>query len=157
MLTGRRNPPKQTISLRRLSLRRLTALHNLQRIRAAVRETAAGDGEMQILDPELWNEKKKILVILAHPDDPEFFCGATIARWCAAGHEVHYCLLTKGQKGAPDLTLSETELAAKRVIEQQAAADSLGVKSVEYMDYIDGEVLPDLDMRKKIVRVIRKW
>lgn len=113
--------------------------------------------EELINEPEGWTSKKTILAILAHPDDPEFFCGATIARWCASGHEVHYCLLTKGQKGAPDLTLSETELAAKRVIEQQAAADSLGVKSIEFMDYVDGEVLPDLAMRKKIVRVIRKW
>jgi LmbE family N-acetylglucosaminyl deacetylase len=108
-------------------------------------------------EPEGWTDSKKILVILAHPDDPEFFCGAMIARWCAAGHEVRYCLLTKGQKGAPDLSLSEEQLAAKRVVEQQAAADSLGVKSIEFLDYVDGEVIPDLAMRKKIVRVIRHW
>lgn len=113
--------------------------------------------EELIQKPEGWTGKKTILAILAHPDDPEFFCGATIARWCAAGHEVHYCLLTKGQKGAPDLTLSESELADIRVIEQQAAADSLGVRTIEFMDYVDGEVFPDLQMRKKIVRVIRKW
>ena len=113
--------------------------------------------EELIHNPEGWTGKKTILAILAHPDDPEFFCGATIARWCAAGHDVHYCLLTKGQKGAPDLSLSESELADIRVVEQQAAANSLGVKTIEFLDYVDGEVFPDLAMRKKIVRMIRKW
>jgi LmbE family N-acetylglucosaminyl deacetylase len=108
-------------------------------------------------EPEGWTNKKKILVILAHPDDPEFFCGALLARWCKAGHEVRYCLLTKGQKGAPDLSKSADELAAVRVVEQNAAARSLGVQSVEFLDYVDGEVIPDLEMRKNIVRVIQKW
>jgi LmbE family N-acetylglucosaminyl deacetylase len=108
-----------------------------------------------ILEPEGWQGVKRILVILAHPDDPEFFCGATLARWCAAGHEVHYCLLTKGQKGAQDLSQSAEELAKLRVKEQQAVADLLGVKSVSFMDYVDGELFPDLEMRKKIIRVIR--
>lgn len=107
-------------------------------------------------EPEGWQSQKRILVILAHPDDPEFFCGATIARWCAEGHEVHYCLLTRGQKGAPDLTHSADEIAVLRVKEQLAAAEFLGVKSVEFMDYQDGELFPDLEMRKKAVRVIRR-
>ena len=106
--------------------------------------------------PEGWQDKKKILVILAHPDDPEFFCGATIAHWCADGHEVHYCLLTRGQKGAPDLTRSADEIADLRVKEQISAAEFLGVNSVEFMDYVDGELFPDLEMRKKVVRVIRQ-
>jgi len=47
---------------------------------------------------ENWQEKQKILVFLAHPDDPEFFCGAMIARWVSLGHELHYCLLTQVKK-----------------------------------------------------------
>jgi len=58
-----------------------------------------------------WEEPKKIMVILAHPDDPEFFMGGTIAEWVQQGHEVSYLLLTKGQKGVspefPDATLLE--------------------------------------------------
>lgn len=107
-------------------------------------------------DFEGWKEKKKILVILAHPDDPEFFMGATLARWGMIGHEIHYCLLTTGQKGSQDMNQIPDELAALRKVEQQNAANSLGVKSVEFMDYVDGEVIPDLKMRKKIVRLIRK-
>ncbi len=107
-------------------------------------------------DFEGWTEKKKILVILAHPDDPEFFCGASIARWTAAGHSVHYCLLTQGQKGSQDPSLSSDTLAGMRRKEQEIAAQSLGVQGVEYLDYVDGELVPDLEMRKKIVRVIRR-
>ena len=110
-----------------------------------------------IFEPENWTSTKRILVILAHPDDPDFFCGAMLSRWCSQGHEVHYCLLTKGQKGTQDVNVVPEELAQIRVYEQEAAARELGVKSVEFLDYMDGEVIPDLDMRQKIVRVIRKW
>jgi LmbE family N-acetylglucosaminyl deacetylase len=108
-------------------------------------------------EPENWTINKRILVILAHPDDPDFFCGAMLSRWCQQGHEVHYCLLTKGQKGGQDVNINPDQLGELRVLEQEAAAKELGVKSVEFLDYVDGEVIPDLAMRKKIVRVIRKW
>lgn len=108
-------------------------------------------------DFEGWNEKKRILVILAHPDDPEFFMGATLARWGALGHEIRYCLLTTGQKGSQDVEQKPEVLAALRKTEQQNAANILGVKSIEFLDYVDGEVIPDLEMRKKIVRVIRRY
>ncbi|MCE1255519.1 MAG: PIG-L family deacetylase [Anaerolineae bacterium] len=55
-----------------------------------------------IIAEENWQEKYKILVILAHPDDPEFFCGATIARWCKMGHDGSYLLLTHGDKGGDE-------------------------------------------------------
>lgn len=112
---------------------------------------------MDNLNIEKWQGKQIILVILAHPDDPEFFCGAMIHRWCELGHEVHYCLLTRGQKGTQDISMTAEHLAAIRMEEQRKAAHSLGVKSVEFLNYIDGEIVPDLQMRKEIVRVIRKW
>ena len=106
---------------------------------------------------ENWSEKQRILVVLAHPDDPEFFCGAMIARWCAMGHEVHYCLLTQGQKGTQDPNMEPDKLAVIRRQEQQKAAELLGVRSIEFLDYVDGEIFPDNLMRLEIVRVIRKW
>ena len=109
-----------------------------------------------IFEPEGWESHKKILVMLAHPDDPDFFCGATLAKWCKQGHDVHYCLLTKGQKGGQDAQIDPVELGERRVLEQEAAAKELGVSSVQFLDYVDGEVFPDLEMRRKIVRVIRK-
>jgi len=111
---------------------------------------------MNILQPENWQKKKKILVILAHPDDPEFFCGATLARWAEAGHEISYLLLTKGDKGSDDPTMTPDHLMAIRTAEQVAAAHVIGVKQVVFFDYPDGYLIPDLDMRLKLVRHIRK-
>jgi LmbE family N-acetylglucosaminyl deacetylase len=105
---------------------------------------------------EGWDGPKRILVILAHPDDPEFFCGATIARWAALGHQIHYVLLTRGDKGAPDRSQTPEEISRKREIEQQGAANVLGVKSVRFLDYYDGYLVPDLALRKDVVRVIRQ-
>lgn len=107
------------------------------------------------LEPEGWNEKKTILAILAHPDDPEFFCGATLARWSAAGNEIHYLLLTKGDKGSSDPHQTADEIAKIRIKEQQAAGKVIGVKSIEFLSYPDGYVIPDLEMRKIVTRYIR--
>lgn len=106
---------------------------------------------------EGWDTPKDILVILAHPDDPEFFLGATIARWVKAGHTVRYVLLTQGDKGAEDGSLTLEEICRIRREEQVNAAGLLGVKSVDFMDYQDGYLIPDLEMRKKVVRWIRRY
>jgi len=106
---------------------------------------------------EGWEGIKEILVILAHPDDPEFFLGATLARWIKAGHQVRYVLLTRGDKGAKDENLTGEEVAKIRMREQADAARSLGVASVDYMDYKDGYIIPDLEMRLRVVKAIRRY
>ncbi len=106
---------------------------------------------------EGWGIPKEILIILAHPDDPEFFLGATIARWVKAGHRLRYLLLTKGDKGSKDPNLSPSDVAQIRVEEQAAAGQFLGVDSIDYLDYEDGYLVPDLEMRKAIVRYIRQY
>jgi LmbE family N-acetylglucosaminyl deacetylase len=106
--------------------------------------------------PDNWENKQRILVVLAHPDDPEFFCGATVARWRAAGHEVLYCLLTCGDKGTKDPNLTPDEVCRLRQAEQIAAAAVLGVQDVRFLDYPDGYLVPDLRLRKDITRVIRQ-
>ncbi len=116
-----------------------------------------GTAEIPMENIEGWAGKKNILVILAHPDDPEFFCGAMIARWCKAGHSVNYCLLTRGQRGAEDEKISVAEIAQKRIAEQNAAARLLGVSSVHFLDYMDGDLVPDLKLRQDIVQIIRKF
>ena len=113
-------------------------------------------GEETKSAPDAWEGTKKILVILAHPDDPEFFCGATIAKWASAGHEVVYCLLTCGDKGAPNREIDPDELCSTRVNEQRAAAKVLGVKNVRFLGYADGYVVPDLELRREVTRVIRQ-
>ena len=106
---------------------------------------------------ENWLTTKNILVVLAHPDDPEFFLGGSIARWIKAGHHVRYVLLTRGDKGSNDPRLTAEQIAKIRIDEQRAAAEFLGVISVDFLGYEDGYLIPDLEMRKAVVRFIRKY
>lgn len=106
--------------------------------------------------PDNWESSQRILVILAHPDDPEFFCGGSIARWTHAGHHVSYCLLTCGDKGTQDRSITPDALCSLRQEEQNAAAAVLGVDQVRFLDYPDGYLVPDIQLRKDITRVIRE-
>jgi LmbE family N-acetylglucosaminyl deacetylase len=110
--------------------------------------------------PGVWDEPQNILVILAHPDDPEFFCGATLARWAKAGHHIDYYLLTCGDTGYNDDTtvddINPDDLCAVRHDEQDSAAKSLGVQSVQWLDHPDGYLIPDIDLRREVVRIIRQ-
>ena len=105
---------------------------------------------------DYWTSPKNILVILAHPDDPEYFCGATIAKWIQNGHNVEYCLLTRGEKGINDTYNDPENLIAIREKEQKAAAAILGVKDIVYLEYEDGMLAPNMNARKDVVRVIRQ-
>jgi LmbE family N-acetylglucosaminyl deacetylase len=105
---------------------------------------------------ENWEGKQVILVILAHPDDPEFFCGAAIARWSKAGHSIHYLLLSRGDKGSNDPKMTPEKLMDIRSREQRAAADVLGVKTITYLNKEDGYITADLQTRRDIVSAIRK-
>jgi len=114
---------------------------------------------MARLDPEIfekWDTPQKILVVLAHPDDPEFFCGATFAMWAQAGHHIRYCLVTCGDKGTKDVTVTASDLCGIRQVEQRNAASVLGVEDIRFLDYPDGYVVADLKLRKDITRAIRQ-
>jgi LmbE family N-acetylglucosaminyl deacetylase len=113
----------------------------------------------ETLPPGIWNSKKNILVVLAHPDDPEFFCGATLAKWARAGHRITYILLTCGDKGfnpTTDPEMTPDKLCSIRHEEQYAAAKVIGAESVHIMDHPDGYLVPDLDLRREVVREIRR-
>ncbi len=111
---------------------------------------------MEASDPEGWGEKKDILVILAHPDDPEFFCGATIARWTQMGHRVKYALFTRGERGGNGRLVDADELIRTRLAEQQASAAVLGVQQIIYLGFEDGYLESTLAARKEVVRLIRR-
>ena len=104
---------------------------------------------------KFWNFQKKILVILAHPDDPEYFCVATISKWTQEGHNVDYYLFSKGEKGINDNYRITKNIISIREKEQKFAAEVLGVKSVQYLSYKDGMLVPNIEARKNIVRIIR--
>jgi len=97
----------------------------------------------------------RVLVVLAHPDDPEFFCGGTLALWAEQGSWISYCLLTRGDKG-DEHGSDPSGLAATRELEQRAAAQVLGVAEVTFLNYPDGYLVPDLELRHEVVRAIRK-
>jgi len=105
---------------------------------------------------QFWKEPKKILVILAHPDDPEFFCGATIAKWVRQGHQVLYCLLTKGDKGVNERFQTTEDIRLLRMEEQTQAAAVLGVTDITFLDNEDGYLIPSLELRKDVTRIIRQ-
>lgn len=92
---------------------------------------------------------------MAHPDDPEFFCGASIAQWVKDGHEVSYCLLTKGEKGVNQYFNPGNDIVRVRIQEQASAGIVLGVEKIIYLDHEDGYLEPSMDLRKDIIRVIR--
>lgn len=97
-----------------------------------------------------------VLVVMAHPDDPEFFCGGTVARWASEGRQVTYCLLTRGDKGADEPGVDPDALADQREAEQRAAAAVLGVQKVAFLGYRDGELIDDYAIRRDVVRVMRQ-
>ncbi|MGH9225718.1 MAG: PIG-L deacetylase family protein, partial [Acidimicrobiales bacterium] len=92
----------------------------------------------------------------AHPDDPEISCGGTLARWAAAGSEVHLLLLTRGDKGSSDPADDPDALASRRLGEVAAAAAVLGLAGHARLDVDDGDLANDAAVRREIVAVVRR-
>jgi len=100
---------------------------------------------------------ERALVISAHPDDPEFGFGGAIAKLTAEGVEVNYVICTDGSQGGEDPSVSDADLSSRRYLEQRAAADVLGVKEITFLGIPDGHLFPDLDLRRQLVREIRRY
>jgi LmbE family N-acetylglucosaminyl deacetylase len=98
--------------------------------------------------------KLRIIVFGAHPDDAEYKAGGTAAKWAKLGHHVKLVSVTNGDIG--HWNMSGGELAKRRTIESKKVADKLGVES-EVLDIHDGELMPTLENRRTIVRLIRQW
>jgi LmbE family N-acetylglucosaminyl deacetylase len=97
------------------------------------------------------------LAIAAHPDDVEFGCGGTLARWAADGCVVHHLVLTDGSKGTWDVDADTTALIATRQVEQRAAAAALGATGeVRFLGRVDGELEADVATRLEVATVIRE-
>jgi len=97
------------------------------------------------------------LIIQAHPDDADFHIGGTVAKWSDMGFEVHYLIVTDGSKGTFDPEMDPEKLARIREEEERRAASVLGVKSVEFLGYPDGELIaPTLELREKLIKAIRR-
>src|SRR5205809_7166939 len=93
----------------------------------------------------------KVMVVSAHPDDPHFGAGGSIARLADSGAEVTYVIVTDGRQGGEDPTQKDSELVAIRAREQRAAAKVLGATRVKSLGYQDGHLPPALKFRPYIV------
>lgn len=98
---------------------------------------------------------ERVLGVFAHPDDPEFFAGATFARWADLGAEITFVIATNGDKGSSDPDMTSEKLVKIREEEERNAAKALGVKEVIFLGRPDGYLQPDLALRADLVRIIR--
>jgi LmbE family N-acetylglucosaminyl deacetylase len=105
----------------------------------------------------LIDELERVLVIFSHPDDAEFLAAPAIAALADGGARVDYVVTTDGGKGTDDPAVAPEQLTATRVAEQRAAADVLGVQEIVHLGYADGYLMPTLELRRDIVRQIRRF
>ena len=101
-------------------------------------------------------EIKRILVVMAHPDDCDFGAGGTIAHWTAKGIDVSYCIITNGDQGGEESGIPLEEMPKVRQKEQRDAGRALGVTSIQFLNHRDGWLMPSIELRKEIVREIRR-
>lgn len=97
-----------------------------------------------------------VLALFAHPDDAEIAAGGTLAKWAAAGRDVHLLVLTNGDRGSTDRTVDRVELARVRADETAAAARVLGLAGATVLDVHDGELENTPEIRARVVRKIRE-
>lgn len=119
--------------------------------------TVAGEGEdlaLAQLDPVPDDGKLRIICFGAHPDDCELRAAGVAAMWAAVGHHVKFVSVTNGDIG--HWRMAGGPLAQRRAAEVQRCAEILGIES-EVLDIHDGELLPTLENRETITRLIREW
>jgi LmbE family N-acetylglucosaminyl deacetylase len=99
----------------------------------------------------------RVLVVTAHPDDVDFGAAGSVAASTKAGVEVAYCIVTDGDAGGSDPSVSRTEVAALRREEQRAAAAEVRVTDVTFLGYPDGRLVSSFELRRDITRQIRRF
>ena len=100
---------------------------------------------------------KIVLVVGAHPDDNDFGAGATVAKAARQEAKVIYLIATTGQRGSSDEAMTPERLSGIRKKEQEEAARALGVREVQFLDYVDGELIPDIRLKEQVVICIRRY
>jgi LmbE family N-acetylglucosaminyl deacetylase len=98
----------------------------------------------------------RALAVGAHPDDIEFGCAATLAKWAKAGSDVQLLVLTDGSKGSWDGDADPRALVQERRREQQAAGDVLGVREVHFLELVDGELTGSRPEIAAVCAVLRR-
>lgn len=101
--------------------------------------------------PQDW---QRALVIVAHPDDPEYGMAAAVAEWIAAGKQVSYVMATRGEAGIAGLAPEDS--APLRSREQENACARVGVSDLVFLDHPDGRIVEGLALRRDFAREIRR-
>jgi LmbE family N-acetylglucosaminyl deacetylase len=99
---------------------------------------------------------ERVLVVTAHPDDVDFGAAGSVAVWTDQGIQVTYCIVTDGDAGGFDPSVSRSEIPMIRRAEQTAAAGIVGVGDLYFLGYPDGRLQATLELRRDISRVIRQ-
>ena len=102
-------------------------------------------------------ELARALVVAAHPDDADFGAAGAAALLAQAGWDVRFLVVTDGSKGSDDPAFTPQSLVATREREQQEAARILGVRSVGFLDFTDGELAYSRSLLGAITREIRAF
>ena len=100
---------------------------------------------------------ERVLAVIAHPDDAEFWAAGTIAQWTDAGVGLTYCVLTDGENGSHDPGIARERIPAIRRDEQRKAAGLLKVGEVHFMGLDEGLIDPaSRELHEQLVRIIRQ-
>ncbi|MCR4426905.1 MAG: PIG-L family deacetylase [Firmicutes bacterium] len=98
----------------------------------------------------------RAMVVCAHPDDMEYYCGGTVLALTRNGCEVHAVIATDGNRGSLNPDVSPEALARLRREEARKSAQILGVGAITFLGISDGEVVPDLTLRSRLARLYRE-
>lgn len=115
---------------------------------------------MLTAEPTLWSPPRPLrraMVIVAHPDDAEFGCAGTAARWVDEGAQVRYLILTDGASGSQDETMTRQRLAEVRQREQRKACAEVGVTDVGFLNHPDGYLEATIALRREVAAEIRRY
>jgi LmbE family N-acetylglucosaminyl deacetylase len=99
--------------------------------------------------PSDWNTA---LVLVPHPDDPEYGCAAAVAKWTSSGKTVHYALACRGEAGIEGMPPEEA--GPLREGEQRRSAAIVGVDDVQFWDFPDSNIRNTPELRAKIAETI---
>ncbi|MDT0379913.1 PIG-L deacetylase family protein [Streptomyces sp. DSM 42041] len=116
-------------------------------------EDAVVGGQVRQLEP-MPRDWSRALAVVAHPDDLEYGAAAAVAEWTAAGREVTYLLVTRGEAGID--SMAPEEAARVREREQRASASVVGVREVEFLDHADGVIEEGLALRRDVAAAVRR-
>lgn len=126
----------------------------MKRVIASLSVLLLGAGAGVVTTQEPANRPLRIIAFGAHPDDAELKAGGVAALWAAQGHKVKLVAMTNGDIG--HFSEAGGPLAQRRIAEVQECARIFGTE-VEVLDIHDGELVPSLENRKKMARLVRDW